>query len=913
MSALDDLKDRIDSAIYTNTEQNITGDGLQTVLDDMVDTMGVSVSQNSQTGHTDITVGSTTIPVASAEEFGILKQEVDKANVVIANSGSAATTIQGNLKIYKEVQYKVVVSGFITSLKVYSGGAWRDVNGLTFPINNNSAIFTSDYEGGVIQCYATAGTSVTISKYSEIWNKVETNSDNINKINRHYYNISEVNNTAYPDISTAAAAITQGAYRYPGMVLIFRTDNTHWHAYLYSSTNTGTTAFTNADNWKELSVTRSNIYDMLKYKSVYNVSFRTNNYSYDFDSAVRAVDSTVRIGGTILLYASTNITWHCYVYNSTSAADADFYNINNWSEIPLKKDLGVRHIQIGEDWDLNEFKSIGVISSAGVIMDAKTHFNDNNVVKVIKVSDLIDVSKFPIKKMYIGFDCQLTDDIYDTSKTNDTGTGGAALCPAFTLEDGVHKYIMGGFKTAAIRNEYQRNQYLPALSSNVAFVGCNENFYGGSLNYDDSSMPLMQLADSFAIRWIGATTNDVQMESTAENLRIYSGETTLYTFSYSTYTTTNALVEAINAVADLDAKIIYNTDCTNIHAFTGIYLLKDVTLYDYQEVSQGTTRYNPYVIVKTTNKNQWHRIEIVKDSDVSNKWYVFVDGIPPRQFSWAWTGSIASSAVLYFGGKSTGSNFAYKTRNIDIRINDLLDVEVKTRRVSSSTSMDGAFLLSDKNKYVLPLVGHGINTPDVPPSGALEWFEKQFELLKRKGYSPINLHQFQDYVNGIDNIPKRCYLVTYDDNRYNIVLDKDIIGMHSRYGIQPSNGVIPEGGDDYTYDGNTYSIKELNDYSTILRYYLFAHTDVCLIQLTASELIAFVKGLADYGRQFHYDNTIFACAYGKTSIVARNQQKLFGLTIQFTDDNVNSNYMPAMNRYSIERLSLGYAIDDFVI
>ena len=59
MSALDDLKDRIDSAIYTNTEQNITGDGLQTVLDDMVDTMGVSVSQNSQTGKTELLIGDT--------------------------------------------------------------------------------------------------------------------------------------------------------------------------------------------------------------------------------------------------------------------------------------------------------------------------------------------------------------------------------------------------------------------------------------------------------------------------------------------------------------------------------------------------------------------------------------------------------------------------------------------------------------------------------------------------------------------------------------------------------------------------------------------------------------------------------------------------------------------------------------
>lgn len=73
MSALDDLKDRIDSAIYTNTEQNITGDGLQTVLDDMVDTMGVSVSQNNQTGHTEIHIGGDDYPVASVKEVSLFK------------------------------------------------------------------------------------------------------------------------------------------------------------------------------------------------------------------------------------------------------------------------------------------------------------------------------------------------------------------------------------------------------------------------------------------------------------------------------------------------------------------------------------------------------------------------------------------------------------------------------------------------------------------------------------------------------------------------------------------------------------------------------------------------------------------------------------------------------------------------
>lgn len=83
MSALDDLKDRIDSAIYTNTEQNITGDGLQTVLDDMVDTMGVSVSQNTPTGttHIRISVGGNNYDVASVEDVSQLGQQMSYLGV----------------------------------------------------------------------------------------------------------------------------------------------------------------------------------------------------------------------------------------------------------------------------------------------------------------------------------------------------------------------------------------------------------------------------------------------------------------------------------------------------------------------------------------------------------------------------------------------------------------------------------------------------------------------------------------------------------------------------------------------------------------------------------------------------------------------------------------------------------------
>ena len=141
MSALDELKNRINSAIYSNNEQDITGDGLQSVLDDMVDTMGVSVSQNTETGHTDISVGGVTTPVPSLNDAILLEEK----------SQSVEYLIDG--KPYIFFRKRFLAGGYYSPINDYCCTSIIDGNGKEYifpsPVTGTYKVFQyiSDTEG----------------------------------------------------------------------------------------------------------------------------------------------------------------------------------------------------------------------------------------------------------------------------------------------------------------------------------------------------------------------------------------------------------------------------------------------------------------------------------------------------------------------------------------------------------------------------------------------------------------------------------------------------------------------------------------------------------------------------------------------------------------------------------------------
>lgn len=114
---IEQLKEDIQADIKANNNQTITGDLLQERLIDTVDTLKgytddhVSVSQNSQTGHTDITIGDTTTPVASVEEVSQLGQEtqkdLDKVIKLVGISGVDIQTVGLNEYFFSDYSHKI--------------------------------------------------------------------------------------------------------------------------------------------------------------------------------------------------------------------------------------------------------------------------------------------------------------------------------------------------------------------------------------------------------------------------------------------------------------------------------------------------------------------------------------------------------------------------------------------------------------------------------------------------------------------------------------------------------------------------------------------------------------------------------------------------------------------------------------
>lgn len=165
---IDALKDKIDEKIVTNGEQEITAAVLNDVLQDSVDTLAenVSVSQNTETGHTEIKLGDTVVgTAASVDDISKIKQEINENSVEITMARGGASA--GNIPIIIAEDGKFVFwngsieetpNSFISKpIKVFKGVQYT-YRGTAY--NNLFAVVcTCDSEGGnitpVVQSSAT--------------------------------------------------------------------------------------------------------------------------------------------------------------------------------------------------------------------------------------------------------------------------------------------------------------------------------------------------------------------------------------------------------------------------------------------------------------------------------------------------------------------------------------------------------------------------------------------------------------------------------------------------------------------------------------------------------------------------------------------------------------------------------------
>jgi hypothetical protein len=187
--SLENLKQEIVENIYTNENQAVTGDLLQDVLIDAVDTMGVSVSQNTSTGKEELLIGDTpalivdNIPEAESSNLvksdGVIKYLQNFTLIGKNNTPNILThpnIIAGHKYVLyirnKDYSYTTDTGGTRWRFRLYHQENGNTVVDFTVPSTNPSSMFdyylinpTSswDYNSLNIGIRADAGVNVEMS------------------------------------------------------------------------------------------------------------------------------------------------------------------------------------------------------------------------------------------------------------------------------------------------------------------------------------------------------------------------------------------------------------------------------------------------------------------------------------------------------------------------------------------------------------------------------------------------------------------------------------------------------------------------------------------------------------------------------------------------------------------------------
>ena len=280
------LKTKINSKVYENSSQAITGAAMNEVLQDMVDTLcdganldagsvtdsrlqnPVSVSQNTSTGHTDINIGSDSYPVASVEEVSQLEQDVNgtigKVGYYLDSNGDEVADSNYGISIYIPVQPNTTytwlcVGAYSAQVKAclynaqkvktyyYSRGG---SSGATLTTGNNDYYIRVTFGLGLSGNSLKQGDTIIWQPTDGLQEQIDNLSDDLQGAAKEtsFYNVSEnvPLESGYYTLATAIAAVPLNK-RKGGLVITFNVAG-GWEFYRFNERK-----YTNETNWNNTS------------------------------------------------------------------------------------------------------------------------------------------------------------------------------------------------------------------------------------------------------------------------------------------------------------------------------------------------------------------------------------------------------------------------------------------------------------------------------------------------------------------------------------------------------------------------------------------------------------------------------------------------------------------------------------
>ena len=461
------------------------------------------------------------------------------------------------------------------------------------------------------------------------------------------------------------------------------------------------------------------------------------------------------------------------------------------------------------------------------------------------------------------------------------------------------------YKSFNIAGDIVRDSFIAIYSSvnNRTFSMTHRSFNNANSRNGEPALTIQYTGD------YDANNNDDVIMILDENniLHFKLSNTDFGTVDCSdTSITIKEFIDECNQIQNIEAKFI-NTFGTfadlcihqdQEYKLTGISLNKD-----------NENIYNRYInIIRFAHDKKWHSLEFIYDTSLKDP-IVAIDGLTTQQNL---TINFNGDYTLYLGGFfNLSENSPLKFRNLHIDINHYGDAEIINAPATSSTTVASRRqLISNHNPKILIFEGHGILNED--EESAKEDTAKNengmctstdrlryiFSEIANRGYVPITYQDLENWYFNDKQLPKRCYLLMFDDYRLPNYSNQDLRAPFNEFNIKPGLAIITDRYD--SIDENTF--KQLIS----MGWYPCSHTHTHRrnIDFSSQELIELFKQDIQEADNINIYSDILVYPYG-----AVNNEMLSVLRLtnfKFAINIVRNFYLfKGMDRFNLARTEIG--------
>ena len=426
------------------------------------------------------------------------------------------------------------------------------------------------------------------------------------------------------------------------------------------------------------------------------------------------------------------------------------------------------------------------------------------------------VFSMPANKVHLYFEFKQTDAV--PSISSDLGK---RIVNAFRTG-----YFYVAFKGSFFQNTELFQRYSLNLVSGTNSTGLTPTSY---------AYKRLQGEDAFSVKYTNTISeNSVGTITFNSDSVVVNVDGTTTTINVGNDTTVTDLVADLNAISGIAATVIWAEGKTYADLLpvvskgtstnTTVNLIYSGTLYDGTAYTDA-----PFVYIPLAVSDKWHSVEMIIDPDG----YVSCafDGLSLQVDYDTTVTPVINRLIL------NDAELPIVIRNLEIDYGSAGDAEVVDNLVDPK-STPGKQLISSHNPRLLIYEGHGIDVcadADAPISDSMacstERLRILFDTAIAKGYTPVTWEQIIAWKKNGNPLPKRCFTLMFDDWRFSNYMTLDKRKPFVDYNIKPGLAVITDyaGGaltDEVTYDGVTYTVKDVVDITMRAGWYCASHTHI---------------------------------------------------------------------------------------